>query len=145
MQVGFLVMENRNSEAIREISADDAFLIFEKWYSDKAPVDCSGALWGWSLSFLGRVTAATKYEVSIGLPNGQALVTLRLDSEDLCFGYAEPKDAPFPVPEEAKELSALIVSLPYRITPSVASLAARGELIDAPPREKFIFLELPRE
>lgn len=136
--------ENKKAGAIKEIGPEDAFLIFEKWNSEEATVLCSGSFFGWSLSLRGEIAEVSRREVSFALRDDLGVVTLLLDEKDLVFRYGEPKDAPLPVPEEAKDLSALVVSLPLRVTPSVAQLAVEGKLKESPPREKLIFMELPR-
>jgi hypothetical protein len=134
---------NKDVGATREICPDDAFLIFEKWHSEKAPVYCNGSFFGCAFNLLrGEMTSVSRDEVSMGSPDGQTVITLRLDCEDLIFRYGEPKDSPFPVPKGAEEVSVLIIGLPLRVLPS---LIVEGELTGVPLREKLFFMELPRE
>lgn len=140
-------MAGSKNTGARAITPQDAFLIFDKWYSEKVPIWCVGSFFGWCLSFKGLVIAISPEEVAVGLNERDAILRLRLGWEDLMFLYGEPKDAPIPVPEEAKELSSLVVGLPFRVTPQQAEkLGGRSDLRleEVPKREKLFFMELLR-
>jgi hypothetical protein len=125
------------------ISRVEAFLIFDKLYSEKSVVACVGSLFGWKLTARGRISALSEKQVTFISLDKQAGIVLRLDLDDLVFEYAEPKDLPpsevAEIPPAARNAAALAIGLPVRVSPS--------DLADptfVPIREKLTFVEIPQ-
>jgi hypothetical protein len=142
MQERFL-MTGKREAGTQLIDSDGAFLIFEKWYSEGKTVSCSGTLFGWGMQINGKVLSVSRSEIAFGLSE-KATIVLRLDTDGLLFLYGEPKDAPIEIPEEAKNLSALVVTLPLRLTVETFVAARAGTVEDVPRRDALFFIELPR-
>ncbi len=115
------------------ISPEEAFLIFDKWSSEKATLDVSGKLIGWSFEarclcsvFPDGMIRATSLE-------GRAIFEFNFGIKDTGFEYAEPitRDIPGIV------VSGLSVALPLRV-----SLDAISDPLGVPPREHLFFFEL---
>ena len=92
----------------------------------------------------GKIASASTQEVVlVSADRHSGSISFRLDAEDLLLRYAEPRDMPIlqGLSERDMTLAAIMVGLPLRLRP--ADLRAR--LLEAPPREMLLFLELPRE
>jgi hypothetical protein len=126
------------------MTAEEAFLIFDKLRSENSTVFCMGRLWGWTMALRGKVVSARTEEVIIVSADRQCgSISLRLDLEDLRIRYAEPREIPMiqGTSERDSTLASLMISFPLRIRPS----DIRKHLLDAPPRELLFVLELPPE
>src|SRR5215467_3634248 len=126
------------------MTAEEAFLIFDKLRSDKAPLFCTGRLFGWNVALRGRVVSATAEEVIIVSDDRYSgSLSFRLDSEDLLIRYVEPREVPFlqGMPEQDQMLAGITISLPLRVRPS----DLKKRMFDAPPRETLFVFELPQE
>jgi len=125
---------------VREISGDEAELIFRKLADEEVFVFCIGTLWGWRLMLRGKLVMG-KSEVTLRAGTGG--FTLRLDEDDMVFWYSEPGKMPLPesipIPEEARDSACISVALPLRVRPGAFDVE-RSPV--APFREQLIFLEI---
>jgi len=118
------------------ISREDALLVFGKWLDEETRLSCSGAFFGCSFLFVGRITAVSSEAVDLTATDPDCVLRLFPNWDDLAFGYAEPKDLPILVPERAKSSSALAVSLPLRFSVEDVEVGV------VPKRQKLFFCEL---
>lgn len=129
------------SKAEAMIEPQEAFLMFEKWHSERTRLLCIGAFYGWNLQSQGRISTLSNQEIQIDFLDTLGRIVLRLDQEDLGFEYAEPKDAKPDVrklvPGYARDLGTLLVALPLRLTLS------QFQSSQVPAREKLFFMEVP--
>jgi hypothetical protein len=123
-----------------EISEEGAFLTFDKWREEDRYILCISSLFGWSLTFRGKVAKATREEISISAGEVGGIV-LRLSTPDLGFTYMEARELPPEVkaslPPLMREKSALGVALPLRFFPS----ELEADELRVPRREKLLFFE----
>jgi hypothetical protein len=131
---------------LKEISRDEASLVFKKLQEDGASVLCFGRLWGWRVIVRGTVAVSDdRNEIALVLGDGQGDLRFRLDEEDIVFFYSEPGRMPLPernlVPEEARDCACVSIALPLRVRPAVLSVPPE-ELPAIPFREKLFFLEV---
>jgi len=124
---------------MKEISRDEAELVFRKLADEEALVFCVGSLWGWRLMLRGKLIAGES-EITLRAEGGG--FTLRLDGDGMVFWYAEPGKMSFPepvsIPEDARDSACISVALPLRIPPE----AAFADRLSVPFREKLMFLEI---
>jgi hypothetical protein len=120
-----------------ETTPDEAFLLFEKWWSEKAVVTCFSSFFDWSFTFRGRLSAISRDEVSLVSLDAAVTLTVPLRKEGLRFGYAESEEASLTegVP---KGLPGLVLGLPLRLPPSEFSTQS-----GPPLREKLVFIQWP--
>ncbi len=125
------------------MSRGDAELIFRKLADEDVFVFCVGILWGWRLMLRGKLVVGES-EVTLRAEAGG--FTLRLDADDMVFGYSEPGKMSLPeleaVPEEMRDSACISVALPLRV-PLGALSAERPPA--APFREILFFLEIRGE
>ena len=123
-----------------ETNAEEAFLLFEKWRDAERYIFCASSLFGWGITFRGRVGALSRDEVSIAADDKFGGLFLRLQDPDMGFTYVEPREVPLEImgtlPESAREQSCLGVSLPLRVF-----LSAMEGPLTTPRREKLFFVE----
>src|SRR5262245_12896725 len=126
------------------MTREEAFLIFDKLKSDDSIVFCMGKLWGWTVALRGKIVSAMPDEIIIVSTDRQCgSLSLRLDMEDLMIRYAEPREIPIlqGTCDRDSTLSSLMISFPLRIRPA----DLRNRLLDAPPRESLLVIELPHD
>jgi len=84
---------NKSGIAMIETTPDEAFLLFEKWWSEKAVVTCFSSFFDWSFTFRGRLSAISRDEVSLVSLDAAVTLTVPLRKEGLRIGNAESEEA----------------------------------------------------
>ena len=123
------------------ITPEEAFLVLDKLRSERVTVAFLGALYGWSFSCKGRITALSRREFTLTSLDEMAAFDIELTRPDLEFEYFEPGHMPLPerstVPDVALRAASLGILLPRRFTPEQV-------LADAVvKRERFFVIEIP--
>jgi hypothetical protein len=111
-------MSGRRDSGTQPMNREEAFLMFEKWFSDEGAVECFGTLFGWGLKLNGKVLSVSRDEVTVGLKD-KAVIVLRLDVPGLQFIYGEIREESPDSPGEMKEIVGFLVGFPRRTSAGV--------------------------
>lgn len=124
------------------ISAEDAFLILDKLYSEKAVVSLIGSFFGLSFVCKGRIARLSEREFVVVSLDAQVNFSVDLAQEGLAFEYREPgsMEDVSEVPEAALRAASLMLAFPTRLT---AEQFAAFDGTWLPKRETVFLMELP--